>query len=153
MENKFYVLPSLPFDYNALEPYMSAQTITIHHDALHQKYVNNANHDLEKLDAARKSDAEVDMKALLKDLSFNVGGHVLHSIFWESLCHAGDSPDNPQGELGEAVEREYGNFDRFRQEFSKAAFSGEGSAWAALAICRQTGRPMVMQIEILTAGQ
>ncbi|MGE5309098.1 MAG: superoxide dismutase [Deltaproteobacteria bacterium] len=147
MNENLYVLPQLPYDYKALEPYISEETLRIHHDKLHQKYVSNANEDLVKLNSARTDKAMPDMKSLLKDLSFNIGGHVLHSLLWESMCKKGDSAAMPQGNLGEAIEKEFGDLTRFQQEFAKAAFSVEGSGWAALAFCRLTQRPMIMQIE------
>jgi len=87
------------------------------------------------------------MKSTLKELSFNIGGHLLHSLFWENLASTGQGGGKPGGVLGDALEQEFGNFERFRKEFSQAAVSVEGSGWAALTLCRQTNRPMVMQIE------
>ena len=72
-----------------MEPYISETQLKLHHDKHHQAYVNGANADFEKLDKARKENAEVDMKALLKELSFNIGGHLLHSIFWENMAPSG----------------------------------------------------------------
>jgi len=88
------------------------------------------------------------MKALLKELSFNIGGHVLHTLFWPSMAPAGKGGGGtPGGALADLIDREWGSFDRFKSEFSKAASSVEGSGWAALAYCTMTDRPMIMQIE------
>jgi Fe-Mn family superoxide dismutase len=84
--NKSYVLPDLPYGYNDLEPYISEQQLKIHHDKHHLAYVNGANATFEKLDAARKSNADLDVKATLKELSFNIGGHVLHKLFWPTMA-------------------------------------------------------------------
>jgi len=89
----------------------------------------------------------LDMKATLKELSFNIGGHVLHSLFWGNLAPAGKGGGKPSGTLGDAIEKEFGSFERFRKEFTQAAVSVEGSGWAALAFCGQTKRPIIMQIE------
>ena len=105
-----------------------------------------ANAILEKLEKARTEKADLDMKATLKELSFNIGGHLLHSLFWGNLSPVGIY-DKPQGLLGNAIDAEFGSFDRFRKEFTQAAASVEGSGWAALAYCRQTNRPLIMQIE------
>jgi len=147
MENKFYVLPKLPYEYGALVPYMSEEQLRIHHSKHHQAYVNGANAILQRLDKARKENAEVDIKSSLKELSWNIGGHLLHSLFWENLAPEGKGGGKPGGVLGDAIDKEFGSFERFRKEFSQAAVSVEGSGWAALTYCKQTQRPMIMQIE------
>jgi Fe-Mn family superoxide dismutase len=144
---KFYVLPELPFEYRDLEPHISEKQLRIHHDKHHQGYVNGANAILQKLDKARKEGADLDIKSTLKALSFNIGGHILHSLFWPNLAPAGKGGGKPGGALGDAIEEEFGSFERFKKEFSQAAVSVEGSGWAALSFCRQTNRPILMQIE------
>jgi len=144
---KFYVLPELPFGYRDLEPHISEKQLRIHHDKHHQGYVNGANAILQKLDKARKGGADLDIKSTLKALSFNIGGHILHSLFWPNLAPAGKGGGKPGGALGDAIEEEFGSFERFKKEFSQAAISVEGSGWAALSFCRQTNRPIIMQIE------
>jgi Fe-Mn family superoxide dismutase len=146
-ENKFYVLPKLPYDYKDLAPYMSEEQLRIHHSKHHQAYVNGANAILQKLDKARKEGTELDVKSTLKELSWNIGGHLLHSLFWGNLAPAGKGGGKPGGVLGDAIEREFGSFERFKKEFTQAAVSVEGSGWAALTFCRQTNRPIIMQIE------
>ena len=146
-EAKFYVLPKLPYDYKDLAPYMSEEQLRIHHSKHHQAYVNGANAILQKLDKARKEGTELDVKSTLKELSWNIGGHLLHSLFWGNLAPAGKGGGKPGGVLGDAIEREFGSFERFKKEFTQAAVSVEGSGWAALTFCRQTNRPIIMQIE------
>ncbi|MGA3198702.1 MAG: superoxide dismutase [Halobacteriota archaeon] len=146
--NKFYVLPDLPYGYNDLAPYISEQQLRIHHDKHHLAYVNGANAAFEKLDAARKSNADLDAKATLKELSFNIGGHILHKLFWPTMAPAGKGGGGaPKGKLAAAINDEFGSFDRFKAEFSKAAATTEGSGWAALALDKLTNRPTIMQIE------
>jgi len=143
-----YVLPKLPYDYNGLEPYISEQQLTIHHDKHHLVYVNGANAAFKKLEEARKSKAEIDVKAMLKELSFNIGGHQLHSIFWPTLAPAGrGGGGEPTGKLADAINKEFGSFSQFKAEFSKAAATTEGSGWAALAIDVKTKQLAIMQIE------
>ncbi len=142
-----FELPKLEFDYNALEPYISEQQLRIHHEKHHQGYVNNTNSILEKLDHARKGDADVDMKAMLKALSFNAAGHLLHSLFWKNLAPAKECKGKPEGELAKMIEGNFGSFERFKKEFSQAAVSVEGSGWAALAVFKGTNEPVIMQIE------
>ena len=144
---KFYALPKLPYGYKDLAPHISEEQLRIHYEKHHQAYVNGANAILQKLDKSRKEGTDLDMKATLKELSFNIGGHLLHSIFWGNLVPAGKGGGKPSGSLGDAIEKEFGSFERFRKEFTQAATSVEGSGWAALAFCRRTKRPIIMQIE------
>jgi Fe-Mn family superoxide dismutase len=144
---KFYVLPKLPYEYKDLIPHMSEEQLRIHHTKHHQAYVNGANAILEKLDKARKDGADLDVKSISKELSWNIGGHLLHSLFWGNLAPPSKAGGKPSGVLGDALNKEFGSFERFKKEFTQAAVSVEGSGWAALTICRQTGRPMIMQIE------
>ncbi|MCL7393340.1 MAG: superoxide dismutase [Thaumarchaeota archaeon] len=144
---KFYVLPQLPYGYGDLAPYMSEEQLRIHHTIHHQAYVNGANAILKRLEEARKGNLDIDVKAVLKELSFNIGGHVLHSMFWRNLAPPGKGGGKPGGRLADTIEKEFGSFERFRKEFTQAAVSVEGSGWAALAFCRILGRPLIMQIE------
>ena len=146
MENKFYVLPVLPYEYDALKPFISEEQLRLHHDKHHQAYVNGANAIFEQLDKSRKEGTDLDIKSILKSLSFNIGGHILHSLFWNNLAPVGRN-GNPSDALNETITNEFGSFERFKKEFSQAANSVEGSGWAALAFCRQTKRPIIMQIE------
>jgi len=147
MEKKFYMLPKLPYGYKDLEPHISDEQLKIHHEKHHQGYVDGANSILQRLDKAREEETALDVKSTLKALSFNVGGHVLHSLFWPNLAPVSKGGGKPSGVLGDAIKKEFGSFERFKMEFSEAAASVEGSGWAALSFCRQTDRPIIMQIE------
>jgi Fe-Mn family superoxide dismutase len=144
---KFYVLPDLPYAYNALEPYISETQLKLHHDKHHAAYVKGANTILERLDKARQDGTDIDLKAALKELSFNVGGNTLHSLFWTNMAPADKTTKEPPGKLADALKEEFGSFERFKQEFSSAAGGAEGSGWGALAFCSKTYRPVIMQIE------
>ncbi len=144
---KFYSLPILTYGYKDLEPYISEEQLRIHHEKHHQAYVNGANSILEKLDKARREDADLDIKSTLKELSFHIGGHLLHTLFWGNLSPAGKGGQKPAGILANSIEKEFGSLERFKKEFTQAAVSVEGSGWAALTFCRQTNRPIIMQIE------
>jgi len=144
---KFYELPKLAYGYKDLAPHISEEQLTIHHQKHHQAYVDGANKILESLEKARREDRELDMKATLKELSFNIGGHVLHKKYWENMAPAGKGGGTPGGKLGDLIVKEFSSFDRFKKEFTQAANSTEGSGWAALTLCRQTGRPIIMQVE------
>ncbi len=144
---KYYELPKLPYAYKGLEPYISEKQLTIHHQKHHQGYVNGANAILEKLEKARKKDDVLDMKAIAKELSFNVGGHILHSLFWKNMAPVPNGGGEPSGVLARVLKSEFGSIKRFKQEFSQVAAAVEGSGWGALAYCQQTKRPIIMQIE------
>ena len=147
MQNKSYSLPELSYDYKDLEPHISEEQLTVHHQKHHAAYVKGANAIFEKLEKARKEGADLDMKAILKELSFHVGGHVMHSLFWQNLAPAGKGGGEPVGKLAEIINEEFGSFARFKQEFTQTTVSIEGSGWAALALDQKTGRPVIMQIE------
>jgi Fe-Mn family superoxide dismutase len=148
MVNRFYVLEKLPFAYDALEPNMSGAQLRLHHDTHHAAYVNGANALFERLDTARQGGTDIDMKATLRELSFQAGGHILHWLFWQNLAPAAQTAREPHGSvLAEALKNEFGSFERFRKEFSAAAVSTEGSGWAVLVRCGQTGRLLITQIE------
>jgi Fe-Mn family superoxide dismutase len=145
---KLYALPRLAYDYKALEPWISEQQLTIHHQKHHQAYVNGANAVLEKLVKARKENSDLDMKATLKELTFHTGGYRLHRLFWENMAPAGKGGGGaPKGEIAGVLSGEFGSFDRFRKEYTQAANSVEGSGWAVLCFCTITQRPMLMQVE------
>ncbi|MEM2454722.1 MAG: superoxide dismutase [candidate division WOR-3 bacterium] len=143
---KYYVLPQLPYRYGDLAPYMSEEQLRIHHTVHHQAYVNGANAILKKLDRVRKENVDIDMKAALKELSWNIGGHLLHSLFWGNLAPPSRG-GRPSGKLANLINAEFGSYERFRKEFTQAALTVEGSGWAALTMCKQTGRLMIMQVE------
>ncbi len=131
MANK-YTLPPLPYAYNALQPYISEKIMTLHHDKHHQAYVNGANAALEKLEKARAGEMQIDIRAVLRDYSFNLDGHVLHSIFWPNMAPPGKGGGKPGGKLADKIEKDFSSFDKFKAQFSDAAKTVEGSGWALL---------------------
>jgi superoxide dismutase, Fe-Mn family len=146
-KTKFYTLPTLPYDYKDLSPHISQDLLTIHHQKHHNAYVQGANGLLEKMDTARKAGQDFDVKATMKELSWNIGGALLHSFYWENMSPAAKTTEKPTGSIAEAIESEFGDFERFKSEFTKAAMTVEGSGWACLTYCKQTGRPLIMQVE------
>jgi len=146
MPNK-YVLPELPYKYNALEPVISQEIMTLHHDKHHAAYVNGANAALDKLDKARKGEAQIDIKAVLRDYSFHFGGHILHSIFWPNMASPGKGGGTPGGAVGDKIKADFGGFDKFKQQFGDAAKAVEGSGWALLLYDNTTDQLVLTQIE------
>lgn len=145
---KMYDLPKLGYGYNALAPVISEEMLRLHHEKHHAAYVKGANTILQKMDKARADKADFDTKATFKELSFHIGGHLLHSLFWENLAPPGKGGgEEPSGKIAKVLEEEFGTFERFKKVFSQTAASTEGSGWAALTFCKKTGRPIIMQVE------
>ncbi|HET7414716.1 MAG TPA: superoxide dismutase [Arthrobacter sp.] len=126
-----YTLPDLPYDYAALEPNISARIMELHHDKHHATYVKGANTAIEQLAEAREKGDYGNIPKLSKDLAFHTGGHINHTIFWNNMSP--DGGDKPEGELASAIDDTFGSFDKFRDHFTAAATSLQGSGWAILA--------------------
>ena len=147
MEKIAYTLPKLPYDYSDLAPNISEEQLRIHHTKHHQGYVNNINAAFEKLDKAIKEGTDIDRKAFWKDVSFNLGGHVLHSLFWPNMAPAGKGGGSPGGKLADLINISFGSLERFKKEFTQTANTAEGSGWAALTFSPESNRLAIMQIE------
>ncbi|MEK7562576.1 MAG: superoxide dismutase [Patescibacteria group bacterium] len=147
MKKELYKLPDLPYGYKDLEPYVSEEVLILHYDKHHAAYVNTANALLEKIWDAREKNTELDYKSVLKSLSFNVAGHILHETFWKVMAPFNSEKNKPQGEILDAIEENFGSFERFKKEFSETAKSVEGSGWAALAFHKERGNLAIIQIE------
>ena len=126
-----YTLPDLPYDYAALEPHISGKIMQLHHDKHHAAYVTGANTALEQLAEARETGNLANVNKLEKDLTFNLGGHVNHSIFWTNLSP--DGGGQPEGELAAAIDEFFGGFEKFQAHFTAAATGIQGSGWAVLS--------------------
>ena len=134
-----YELPPLPYDYNALEPYIDEQTMRIHHDKHHGTYVTNVNNAL----ANHPDLAALPVEQLIQNLGRvpedirttvrnNGGGHANHSFFWPIMVP--NAGGQPSGALAEAITQTFGSFDAFKDQFSKAAAGRFGSGWAWLTM-------------------
>ncbi|MEQ5219757.1 superoxide dismutase [Mn] [Morganella morganii] len=132
-----YVLPALPYAYDALEPHFDKMTMEIHHTKHHQTYVNNTNTALEAFPEMANLDID-DLIAQLDKFSAdkrtfirnNAGGHSNHSMFWKGL----KTGTTLQGDLKAAIERDFGSVEAFQAEFEKAAATRFGSGWAWLVL-------------------
>ncbi len=134
-----FVLPPLPYAFDALEPHLDAQTMQIHHDKHHAAYVGNLN----KAVADKPALAKQPVEDLLRDLAAlpetirtavrnNGGGHANHALFWQLLKKNGGG--QPKGELAAAIDRKFGNFAAFQEKLTDAAMKQFGSGWAWLSI-------------------
>jgi Fe-Mn family superoxide dismutase len=139
-----YVLPALEYDFGALEPHISGRIMELHHGKHHKAYVEGANKALEQLQEARQKGALDGVATFERALAFNVSGHVLHSIFWRNLTPKGGG--KPTGELAQTIERQFGNFDLFKQQMSKTAATLMGSGWAALMWDTMSAQLVIAQI-------
>jgi superoxide dismutase, Fe-Mn family len=137
-----YTLPELPYDYAALAPSISGAIMELHHSKHHQAYVTGANNAIAQLAEARDKGDLTFVNKLEKDLAFNLGGHVNHSIFWTNLSP--DGGDKPTGELASAVDDFFGTFDKFTAHFTAAALGVQGSGWAAL-VWDSIGEKLIIQ--------
>jgi Fe-Mn family superoxide dismutase len=126
-----YTLPDLPYDYGALEPFISGKIMELHHDKHHATYVKGANDTLDQLAEAREKNAFASVNGLEKSLAFHLGGHINHSVFWPNLSP--DGGDKPTGELGAAIDEFFGSFDGFKAHFTANANAIQGSGWSILA--------------------
>ena len=126
-----YTLPNLAYDFAALEPHISGRIMQLHHGKHHAAYVAGANATLDLMAEARDKNDLTWINKLQKDLAFNLGGHVNHSIFWKNLSASGG--DKPTGELAAAIDEYFGSFDSFRAHFSANAMGIQGSGWSILA--------------------
>ena len=140
-----YTLPELDYAYDALEPHISAEIMELHHTKHHANYVAGANAALEALQKAREEGTiGAQVTALSKNLAFNLGGHTNHSIFWKNLSPNGGG--QPTGALAEAIDRDFGSFDAFKDHFTAAALGLQGSGWAVLGFDHIAGRLVIEQM-------
>ena len=133
-----FTLPDLPYAFNALEPHIDAKTMEIHHDKHHGTYVTKLNAALEKAPAFQGRAIEDILKSLDSvpaDVRTAVrnhgGGHMNHTMFWKLLSPNGGG--KPSGALAAAIDKNFGSFDAFKQQFTDAATNLFGSGWAWLS--------------------
>lgn len=149
-ENLMYpfTLPPLPYPYNALEPYIDARTMELHHTKHHQGYIDNLNKALQDYPEFQKMSLEQLLKSLDKipavirtSVRNNGGGHYAHSLFWKIIGPEGQQ--EPSGELAKAIEHDFGSFVGFKDAFSKECKSFFGSGWVWLCV-DMTGKLVIL---------
>lgn len=137
-----FELPALPYAYDALEPHFDKLTMEIHHSRHHNAYVTNLNNAVAGTDAEKVSleDLQKNISKYPVAIRNNGGGHFNHSLFWQVL--APNAGGVPTGDLAKAIDAAFGSFDKFKEEFSKAAAGRFGSGWAWLVV--QEGGKLVV---------
>lgn len=136
-----FKLPELDYAYDGLEPYIDSRTMEIHHSKHHQAYIDKANAALEGTEFEGKDIEEIlkNLDALPEDkrvpLLNNGGGHYNHSLFWKIMSPNGGG--KPEGKLGEKIDSDLGGFDKFKEDFAKAAADRFGSGWAWLVVNKE----------------
>jgi len=141
-----HTLPPLPYAYNALEPVIDEKTMRIHHDIHHMAYVNGLNKAEKYLvDAREKNNFEL-IKYWENELAFNGSGHILHSLYWTVMQPVSHERKIPMPNTLRAIEKYFGTYDAFMNQFIQAAVNVEGSGWCILAY-----NPAFKHLEILQA--
>ncbi len=143
-----HTLPPLPYDYDALEPVISAEIMTLHHDRHHAAYVRGLNAAEAALAEARATGDYALVDHWSRRAAFHGGGHYLHAMFWKVMA----PPDNggggePTGELADKITEDFGSFANFKDHFSAAARTVEGSGWGLLHYRPEDDRLIVLQAE------
>ena len=137
-------LSPLPYPYDALEPYIDKETVTLHHDKHHAGYVNQFNVAMQKLEEARASGDFSLIKHWSREFAFHGSGHVLHSLYWSNMSPKGEEP---KGEVLEAIKKSFGGFDPFKKQFFSATNAVEASGWGILAYEPFMGHLVILQAE------
>lgn len=144
-----YQLPPLPYGYGDLEPFLDAQTMRLHHDVHHAGYVKAANAAVAALGEIRRTGGESIQRVgtLTGKLAFALSGHILHSLFWESMTRGGGGDPPADSEIGKLIRRDCGTCEAFRANLAAAARQVQGSGWGVLAYEPVAQRLMVLQAE------
>lgn len=141
-----YVLPDLPYDYDALEPLYDRQTLEIHHDKHHAGYVKKLNAAISKLDEARQANDFSSIQAVSNELAFNGSGHVLHTLFWHAMKPGGNRGKIPT-ELETEFEDSFGSSDKALSHFAAATKAVEASGWGVLGFEPVSEKLLILQCE------
>ena len=138
-------LPPLPYPYNALEPVIDQQTLTIHHNIHHKKYVDDLNQAESAALEMRKSGNFANINLIEENLAYNGSGHILHSIYWTIMTYP-NTGGNPGNTTNALIKSYFGSFDAFKEQFTQAASKVHGSGWGILGY-----NPYFQHLEILQA--
>jgi Fe-Mn family superoxide dismutase len=143
-----HTLPPLPYPYDALEPFIDKETMTIHHDKHHDAYVKGLNKAEQELAKARAANDFALVQHWERQAAFHGGGHFLHTLFWSVMAPSGKGGGGePAGILAEKIKEDFGTVEAFKAQFSAAAAAVEGSGWALLHYRPMDKRLIVLQAE------
>lgn len=144
-----YVLPPLPYPYEALEPFIDAQTMRLHHDKHHAGYVRGLNTALSQLAKIRAGEGDLSLvKHWSREVSFHGSGHTNHVLFWEVMAPPGaGGGGEPTGDLAAAIERDFGSYSAFAAHFKAASVQVEASGWGWLVYHPAADRLLILQGE------
>lgn len=152
-----YLLPPLPYSYDALQPALDSQTLHLHHDRIHQTHVDSLNHALARLVEARAANDFTFIRHWNHELAYHAAAHLLHCLYWQSMSPPSkdDSPVPPDP-LARLLKRDFGSFEIFRRQFLAAANSLPGPGWILLAYEPVAARLLILPVEnqtdLLVAG-
>ena len=141
-----YTLPKLPYGYDALRPFYEEQTLRLHHDKHHAAYVKGVNDAMARLENARKTNDFATVKAASIDLAFNGSGHLLHTLFWESMKPGGNDSQMPSA-FRTAMDESFGSTAAALAHFAAACKAVEGSGWGVMAYEPVSGKIVILQCE------
>lgn len=141
-----YELPDLPYEYNALEPFIDEATMRLHHGKHHQAYVNGLNKANEKLKEATENVDFSGVKHWTRELAFHGAGHFLHCIFWE-IMGPNNQDARPTGELADAINKDFGSFEKFQALFKAVGGAVEASGWVMLVKNKAADKLEVIAVE------
>ncbi len=142
-ENGEFVLPPLPYAYDALKPHISEQVLKLHHDKHHLNYVKGSNKAVAQLKNLHEAEDESLFQHWENSLAFNLSGHILHSLFWFNMS---PNPGQPSEALSAAIEKSYGNLDTLKKHFTSVAKTVPANGWAVLVYCPLSDRLMIQQV-------
>ena len=141
-----HILPNLPYDYNALEPFIDAETMNLHHTKHQQAYVDGLNKVELALVEARHTNNFSTIAALERQLAFHASGKTNHTIFFNNLRPHSIAKIEPEGELAVRLQLDFGNIDTFKAQFTHVAMNIEGNGWGALVYDSNIGRLYTLTI-------
>lgn len=147
VKQKRIELINLPYSYDALEPVISKKIMHNHHTKHHLSYITGANAAIDTLEKNRKDKGpDINMKDVLRNLSFHLSGVKLHNLFWTNMRKPKKS-NKPSGKIAELIDENFGDFETFQTEFSRAAKKVEGSGWGMLALDPERNDLHVLQLQ------
>ncbi|WP_026700802.1 superoxide dismutase [Salibacterium aidingense] len=140
-----HTLPPLPYDYDALEPYISEQIMRLHHDEHHKGYVEGLNKAEKEMQKARQTGDFSLIRYWEGEAAFNGAGHYLHTIFWDNMSPYGGT--KPDGQIEKEINRTFGSFEKFKKHFANAAEKVQSVGWAIMVWSPRSWRTEILQAE------